>query len=734
MKRLGFISFSFVISLSGVAQLPSDTNGIVLRDVEVVSVKKITSNPLEPVTTIDRAEIELLDINAVKDAGIITPNFYMPDYGSRMTSSVYVRGLGARIDNPVVGLVVDNVPIMNKDAFDFDVFDIERMELTRGSVGVMNGRNSIGGQINVSTLSPWKEKGLRALAEYGRYNSARFGIGYYGRLSSKVASSLTASYNHSDGFYRNSFDNKRVGGENAANARWKLSWHPGSRWSLMNVASFTTGKNDGYPYASLETGKISYNDPTFYKRTTFTDGLTATYTGKRIIATSVTSFQYLNDNMTLDQDFLPEDYFTLTQKRHEWAVTEDLYTKGVRGKYNWLTGVFGFYKRSDMDAPVNFKDTGLKRLIEDNVNRLIPAGMELKFDERNMLLGSLFDIRNAGFALYHESSVTLGRFIALIGLRWDIERVSLDYRSDADATMTMYRQLPNGTLMPLATRELAVHDSGALHKTFNEILPKASIGYNGSEWKVTASVAKGYKAGGYNTQMFSDILQQQLMEQAGVEASYDIEKMLTYKPEIAWTYELTTKYAEPKGRFDIEAVLFLMKVRDQQLTIFPDGNTGRAMTNAGRTRSMGLELSARFAPVKQFTLLASYGYTNAVFTSYNNGHADLHGKHLPYAPTHTLFGSATYRLPSIGSFTPSVNLNTRAAGKIYWDDENTADQNFYATLNASLIVDHRLGSLTLWGENLTNTRYNTFYFESIGHSFVQRARGLSFGATLRLRI
>lgn len=714
-------------------QMPADSSHVVLRDVEVVSVKRTETNPLEPVTRINSAEIERLDINAVKDIGVLTPNFYMPDYGSRMTSSIYVRGLGARIDQPVVGLNVDNVPYMNKDNYDFDVVDIDRIEVVRGSVGVLNGRNSIGGQINISTLSPWKVKGLRFLAEYGKANTARLALGWYGRISSKLATSVTGYFHDTDGFWRNSFDNSRVGSEKDGGARWKLSWHPGSRWSLMNVASVVAGKNNGYPYESLTTGKIEYNDPTFYQRLTVTDGLTVSYTGERMIATSVTSLQYTDDNMTLDQDFLPLDYFTLTQKRHEWSWTQDLYAKGVRGRYNWLTGVFGFYKSTDMNAPVTFKDTGLKRLIEDNINSLTPAGMDVVFDERSMVLGSDFENRTGGFALYHQSSVRFGKFVAQLGLRWDIEHISLDYKSDVDASVTMYRTLPTGAQIPLATRPLAVHDAGMLSHTYNQILPQLAVGYEGGAWQVSARVAKGYKAGGYNTQMFSDILQQQLMESAGVPASYDITSMLTYKPEKAWTYELTGQYSAPSGKFDIEAVVYLMKVRDQQLTIFPEGQTtGRAMTNAGRTRSAGVELSMRWNPVRQFSLSGSYGFTNAVFTKYNNGRDDLEGKHLPFAPAHTLFASAAWTLPVIDRVTPTLNVFTRGAGRIYWDDANTVSQNFYATLGASLVLAHPGGSLTLWGENLTNARYNTFYFVSIGNTFVQRARPITFGATLRL--
>ncbi len=736
MEKQIYTLIGFMMTASGaIASEAPDSVGVQLRDVEVVGVKRMAVNPLEPVTRFGEAEIERLDITAIKDVGTVTPNFYMPDYGSRMTSSIYVRGLGARIDQPVVGLNIDNVPYLNKDNYDFDMFDIERIEVIRGSVGVLNGRNAMGGQINVHTLSPWKVNGLRGMVQYGRANTFRFGAGYYGKLSSKLASSISGEYSHTDGFYRNAYDHKHVGAENAGGARWKMSWHPESRFSVLNTLAVNAGRQDGYPYQSMLTGRIDYNDPTFYRRLNVTEGLTATYTGNRMIATSVTSVQYSDDNMTLDQDFLPVDYFTLTQKRREWTWTQDLFAKGNRGAYNWLMGVFGFYKGGTLKAPVTFKDTGISKLIEDNIGRVLPPGMQLKFDERSLLLGSDFDTRNGGFAIYHQSAYTLGNFTFQAGLRWDIEHVAIDYASDADASVTMYRQLPTGALVPLATRPLAVHDAGKLSQTFNEILPQLAIGYQTGNWQTSLRISKGYKAGGYNTQMFSDILQQQLMQSAGVETTYDIEKMLTYKPEKAWTYELSGEYARPDGVFSAEAVFYFMRVRDQQLTVFPDGNTtGRAMTNAGRTRSLGVELSGHWRPTDRFGVNMSYGFTDARFMSYDNGRQNFHGKQLPYAPSHTVFASADYTLPSIGNFTPVLSLNTRGAGKIYWNDANTVSQKFYATLGASLTVNHARGSVSIWGENLTDTRYNTFYFVSIGNAFVQRARPVTYGVTVRMNI
>ena len=88
-------------------------------------------------------------ILSIKDLSAIVPNFYQPDYGSKMTSSIYVRGFGTRIDQPIIGLTVDGVPYLNKNTYDFDMLDIARIELLRGPQSTLYGRNTMGGQMNV---------------------------------------------------------------------------------------------------------------------------------------------------------------------------------------------------------------------------------------------------------------------------------------------------------------------------------------------------------------------------------------------------------------------------------------------------------------------------------------------------------------------------------------------------------------------------------------------------------
>lgn len=245
-----------------------------LRGVEVLGVKQMPQAGVLPVTKLNQAAINRLGIDAVKNLGDIVPNLYTPSYGSRMTSSIYMRGLGSRIDQAVVGLNVDGVPLLNKDAYDFDIPDMRSAEVLRGAQSVLNGRNAMAGQINIYTLSPRDFQGLRFMAEYGRGNEVKASAGGYFKLSESLFTSLTGYYGHTDGFWRNEYNGQLTGLENNGSLRWKTVWAPSRALSVTNTAAMSLARQSGYPYESLESGKIAYNDTCFYRRNAFSDGLT----------------------------------------------------------------------------------------------------------------------------------------------------------------------------------------------------------------------------------------------------------------------------------------------------------------------------------------------------------------------------------------------------------------------------------------------------------------------------
>ena len=707
-----------------------------LNEVEVLGVKEMPTPGNTPVTVLRAAQLRRLGIQAVKNLSDIVPNLYAPSYGSRMTSSIYMRGLGSRIDQAVVGLSVDGVPFLTKDAYDFDIPDIAVIDVLRGARSVLNGRNAMAGQINIYTLSPRDFQGVRAMVEYGRFNSLRASAGVYGRINPRLFSSLTAAYNTTDGYWRNAYNGKRTGEEHGASLRWKTVWHPSAGLSLTNTASGSFTRQSGYPYASAQTRQIAYNDTCFYRRNTFADGLTLAWAGKRVVVTSLTSVAYLDDNMTLDQDFTPADFFTLSQLRREWTVTEDLFAKGSRGAYSWLGGVFGYWRRARMHAPVEFKEDGVTSLIEDKRNEMNPS-YPISWDSRTLPLESHFTTPSGGFALYHQSRYRLGDWVIDAALRWDLERVGCNYANSADASYTTWRVLPDGTREKYTVTPVAIHDAGKLRDTYNEILPKLSVARLFGWGRVYATVSKAFKAGGFNTQMFSDVLQQKMMNEMGFGTVYDADKVVSYEPEYSWNYELGGHFSCMEGAVRGDFALFYIDCRDQQLTIFPEGTTtGRMMTNAGRTRSFGGELSLQVSPWQNLDINAAYGYTNARFVRYNDGKTDYKGNYLPYAPQHTLAATGAWTIPTGVPWLGNIVLQAgvRCAGRIWWNEENSLSQPFYALTEASLRFEQKHYSVDIWGRNLADAGYNVFYFKSIGNEFVQRGRPRTFGITLNINL
>ena len=713
--------------------LPMEADTAILVDqVQVTAIKQgidLRRAPLSA-SVVGRQAVERLRLESPKDLSTLIPNFHAPQYGSRMTSSIYVRGLGARIDQPVLGLNIDNVPILNKDAYDVELMDISRIELLRGPQSTLYGRNTMGGVMNIYTLSPINYDGVRALLEYGSGNTIKARASAYNRLNAQVGLSVSGNYSRSDGLFRNGYNGALLDWEESVGGRFKVVFRPKKGWEADNTLSFSLLDQGGYPYASVESGQIAYNDPAGYERLSLLDAFTLHYRTEHYSLSSITSFQYLDDCMRLDQDFLPESYFTLEQDRREWALTEEVVLRKERaGAYQWLVGAMLFYKSYEMSAPVCFKEQGLEELIIANVEQY--TGLRPTFEGEEFPLLSDFKSPTWGLSAYHESRWEIGRWQLSAGLRIDYEEARLDYLS----------QTTQGCGIGLT--EIAPFSlSGQLKNSSLEVLPKLTLRYALGEHQESTlylSVARGFKAGGFNTQMFSEVLQNALMERMGAYASryYNVDEVVSYDPETSWNYELGGHIEAFSGDLRGDWSLFLIDCRDQQLTTFPPGQiTGRMMTNAGRMMSWGGEISLALRPLRHWMIHTAWGYTHATFRDYESSGVNYRGKRVPYAPEQTLALQTLYEIPIglrwLERIVPSLNL--KGVGPIYWNEENSLRQEFYSLLGASLRFEHRNFTLDLWGRNLLNKRYATFYFKSMGNGFLQEGLPRTWGITLSINL
>ena len=462
---------------------------IVVDKVQVTAIKQglvLRSQPVAASIVGGRA-IERGRIGAVKNLSQTVPNFHAPDYGSRMTSSIYVRGLGARIDQPVIGLNIDNVPVLNKDNFDTELADAERIEVLRGPQSTLYGRNTMGGVVNVYTLSPLTYEGVRLTAEYGSGDSYRFRASSYYKLSPDLGMAVTGYFTHTGGFFDNDCTGEKCDWERLGGGRWKTQWRNNRGVRIDNTFSFSALDQGGYPYAYagedivrdgktvIRNGQISYNDPSSYRRTTVSDGLTVRYDAAKYSVSSITSYQYSDDEMTLDQDFTPESWFTLRQARREHALTEDIVFRSHDGRrYGWLLGAFGFYRHGVMEAPVHFKRTGIEELIVKNANEHLGAiwNEEYSISADELPLYSDFRMPVYGGAVYHESNLRLGRWRLTAGIRFDVEHTSLAYHSRTD--MDYFVSKEGGAPAP---KRISIDEGNRIAHTYCEVLPKVSLLY-----------------------------------------------------------------------------------------------------------------------------------------------------------------------------------------------------------------------------------------------------------------
>ena len=182
----------------------NQTDTLRLDDITVTAIKQtVASVHGASMTTLTLGRVEQNALTGSKTMAQLVPNLFIPDYGSRMTSTIYVRGIGARIDQPAMGLNIDNVPVLCKENYDFDLPDIARMEMLRGPQSLLYGRNTMGGVMNVYTLSPLNYQGTRGVVTAASHGMWKLGAAHYALVGDKLGLSATAYFTRTAGEFVN---------------------------------------------------------------------------------------------------------------------------------------------------------------------------------------------------------------------------------------------------------------------------------------------------------------------------------------------------------------------------------------------------------------------------------------------------------------------------------------------------------------------------------------------------
>lgn len=733
-------------------------------------------------TSVGGFQIQKLGTRDLRELSSYIPNFVMPNYGSRLSSAMYVRGIGSRVNSPAVGIYLDGIPVMSKSAFNLHHYQTSRIDILRGPQATLYGQNTEGGLVRIYSRNPFEYEGTDLKLSYGSRYYRSVELAHYHRINDHLAFTVAAFNDAQKGFFRNTNTGNRADKYDEAGGKIVLKAKLNRGWNVDLLANYQYVDQNGFPYGKLdlETGKASLPSTTFdgtYLRHSFISGVTVNHTGADYSFASTTSYQYLKDKMNMDQDYLPADYMSILQEQLQNSLTQEFTLKSNRavgGFWNWTAGGFFSYQWLKTNGPVFFNEgmtqpignaiqkqmynamlnVMVQKMMAQGMPEMVAKAAAAKAIEKaggvsmnvNMGAPGLYHTPQWNLGFFHESNFNItDRLTATLGLRYDLMHTAIHY--DASAYMQMSANV-------MGKKATYVLDSSLDHEVsddYSQLLPKFGLNLKIDELgsNVYATVSKGYRAGGYNIQMFSDVLQTELNANRNqamrgdyhiphTEEDYQrIDKTIAYKPETSWNYEAGAhlNLFDHMLHFDLSA--FYMKVTNQQLSVMA-GNYGfgRMMVNAGKSHSCGIEAALRGQLFDgKFDWAMNYGYTRAKFDKYVDGEGedavDYKGKYIPYVPQHTMAAMADYRLTDW----LTLGANVNAQGKTYWDNANTYSQKLYAVLGAHIDLNFNAFNVSFWGRNLTDTNYNTFAVDNSATGtkeyFAQRGNPFQCGVDVR---
>ncbi|MEO1246548.1 MAG: TonB-dependent receptor [Pseudomonadota bacterium] len=205
------ISSTVVAAVSAALLLPITALGqgsdSFVEEITVTAAKREQSIYEVPIalSAFDGDKLVEQGISNIYDVGKFVPNLNITEFSAGHTSSAnaFIRGIGLQdhliTTDPGVSVYVDGVYLGRQVGQNWNITNIERIEVLRGPQGTLYGRNSIGGAINIITKTPGAEDTAQIGIEAG--SRGRLNGDFYGdyRVSDSFAVSFTGGFKNRDG-------------------------------------------------------------------------------------------------------------------------------------------------------------------------------------------------------------------------------------------------------------------------------------------------------------------------------------------------------------------------------------------------------------------------------------------------------------------------------------------------------------------------------------------------------
>ncbi len=681
----------------------------VIEEIVVTATKRaqnIQDVPMS-ITAISGGNLEKMSVTTFEDLSSQIPGFMVGE--GIATTNIVMRGMGSgnnRGFEQSVAMFIDGVYMPRSRQYITPFFDTERVEVLRGPQAVLFGLNSTAGSISLVTAktNPGDEFFTDITAEHNfDYEGTKLTAVIGGSPTEKLG--LRLSVQHADGdegYYTNDFNGKSEGGVEQDFIRASAVFEATDQLTITLKGEHAEFEQNGSigeifgPNGAFWDGDGDLN----WRRNTDgqdlrmfdSDGagqylentnamLIAEYEFTNTILTAVVGYSDFKYDLVTDLDTTSTNIrFGLDaaiDEAYEQVSLEVRLASSSDADFQYIVGAY--YQDAD------------NRQLQPNIfflGELAPGLGPLR-----VLSGGDADYDSDMMSVFASGTYHINNALRLTaGFRYTDEDKSL-------TSLGICEYVPSDSLYALAFGDpanvgLCGQSTVPLSQSRNSknFMPEVSIQWDSSDnTMIYAKIASSAKAGGFST--------------GGTE--FDDENVIGY--------EVGLKSTLLDGRADFDVTLFYNDFEDLQVNSFDNSLPPVSLlTNAGESRTQGIEMNGRYALSPAVVVGGSLGYLDAEFTSFERGPCpvgiatpcDLTGETMPWAPEFSgnLFIDVIFPITNNLNFVGDANVSHSGSYFVDGSLDPVTHSSSWTKLGARIGVESSDGrwSVALIGKNLTD--------------------------------